>query len=206
MRARTRVWPLPIRRPVRNRPLQPTTPCLVVKRSRVGKQQSGIGHQAVIVERDTDAEGHWVAASVGCSLFQGGSLFQKPLSPRPGALSHPITSTPHSSVRWIGAKVCVLPGAFFHPQCGHSFEDASHRPAVAYCAPYQPHWYSGLLRKVDIPASVMARAGRRLLLIPDTFAGGHRSALSDPKRYPRTCCRKWLVKRLVKTPSIKISA
>ena len=46
-------------------------------------------------------------ASVGCSSFRAGFLFQKPLSPRPGALSHPFTTPTHSSPRWIGA----YPGA-----------------------------------------------------------------------------------------------
>ena len=47
--------------------------------------------------------GRRVVASVECSLFQSGVLFQKPLSPKPGALSYPITTTLHSSFRWIRA-------------------------------------------------------------------------------------------------------
>ena len=37
-------------------------------------------------------------------MFRVGFLYQKPLSPKPGALSHPLTTTPHSPFRWIGDK------------------------------------------------------------------------------------------------------
>ena len=67
------------------------------------QDQPSIGHQAVIIEDSVDAVGgSQVVASDGCSSFQGGFRSQKPLSPKPGALSHPITTPPHSSFRWIG--------------------------------------------------------------------------------------------------------
>ncbi len=47
--------------------------------------------------------GRCVVASVGCSPFRVGFLFQKPLSPKPGALSYPFSTPTHSSLRWIGA-------------------------------------------------------------------------------------------------------
>ena len=31
-------------------------------------------------------------------------MCQKPLSPKPGALSYPFTTPPHLSFRWIGVK------------------------------------------------------------------------------------------------------
>ena len=41
------------------------------------QEQAGIGHQAMVVKEDADTVGFvlW-AASVGCSLFPGGFLFQ----------------------------------------------------------------------------------------------------------------------------------
>jgi len=43
-----------------------------------------------------------VVASSGCSLFQGRLLFHKPLSPKPGALSYPLSTPRQSPLRWIG--------------------------------------------------------------------------------------------------------
>ena len=45
-----------------------------------------------------------MVASIGCSLFRVGSLSRKPLSPKPGALSYPLSTPRHSSFRWIGAN------------------------------------------------------------------------------------------------------
>ena len=67
------------------------------------QEQPSIGHQAVIVEGDVDAVGllH-LLASFGCSSPGTGFMCQKPLSPKPGALSYPFTTPPHSSFRWWG--------------------------------------------------------------------------------------------------------
>lgn len=45
-----------------------------------------------------------VVAFDGCSSFRVGFVIQKPLFPKPGALSHPIATTPHSSFQWVGAN------------------------------------------------------------------------------------------------------
>ena len=47
--------------------------------------------------------GAQVVASFGCSWSGVGFVFQKPLSPKPGALSYPFSTPPLSSLRWIGA-------------------------------------------------------------------------------------------------------
>ena len=47
----------------------------------------------------TTGQGGCVVASFGCSSFWVGFLFQKPLSPKPGALSHPLSTPPASSCR-----------------------------------------------------------------------------------------------------------
>ena len=43
-------------------------------------------------------------ASIECSSSGVGFVVQKPLSPKPGALSDPLSTPPQSSFRWIGAK------------------------------------------------------------------------------------------------------
>ena len=52
--------------------------------------------------------GRCVVALDGCSLFQGGFPYQEPLSPKQGALSHGLTTAPHSSFRWIGVYAKTL--------------------------------------------------------------------------------------------------
>ena len=47
-------------------------------------------------------------ASFGCSSFGVGFLLQKPLSPKPVALSYRFTTPTRSSFRWIGAKVLSM--------------------------------------------------------------------------------------------------
>ena len=50
-----------------------------------------------------------VVASSGCSWSGVGFPCQKPLSPKPGALSHPLIKPLRSSFRWIGAKRTIPP-------------------------------------------------------------------------------------------------
>ena len=45
-----------------------------------------------------------MVASDGCSSFRGGFLYQKPLSPKPGVLSHPFSTPTQTSFEWIGAE------------------------------------------------------------------------------------------------------
>ena len=71
------------------------------------QDQSGIGHQAMIIKGNLDAVGALLVASIGCSWSGVGFVFLKPLSPKPRALSYPFSTPPHSSLRWIGAKKTI---------------------------------------------------------------------------------------------------
>ena len=71
-----------------------------------GKEQPGIGHQAAVVEGDTDAVGvvAWVA-SIGVLLVLGSVCCFKTIIP--DSKEHPLASSegfPHAFVRWIRAK------------------------------------------------------------------------------------------------------
>ena len=57
------------------------------------QNQPGVGHRAVVGEGNVDAVGAApVVAPIGCSWFRVGLLSRKPLSPKPGPLSHPFNT------------------------------------------------------------------------------------------------------------------
>ena len=69
-----------------------------------GKDQPGIGHQAVVVEGDLDAVGGgYVVASIGCSFSGTGFCFKTII---PDSEAHPLASSravPKAVLRWIRA-------------------------------------------------------------------------------------------------------
>ena len=74
---------------------QPPQPQMTGRNRR--QDQPGIVHQPVIVEVDVDAAGVLkVVASDGCSLFRVGFSVKMPLSPKRGALLHPLSTLPVS--------------------------------------------------------------------------------------------------------------
>ena len=68
------------------------------------QEQAGIGHQAVVVKDDADPVGIVsVAASIGCSLFPDGFLFETIIPDSEEHLFALSGGLSHALVRWIGA-------------------------------------------------------------------------------------------------------